>query len=133
MFRICQSTHSNVKTIAESIKQTFRRADDKGFRIGGEEFVVMFDSKTKEGAKIVVENFMEFIKKQQVSHSHSNTGYLTVSAGLLIIEPGDMSVSYSKVFKEADQLLYHMKESGRNGYKFIHCVEENGRLVSLEN
>ena len=90
------------------------RSSDYAFRLGGEEFGILF---YEENAKKSIE-YAELIRKSieslKIEHSGSQVSkYITVSIGL-IYEKVDQDLTAKLLYKQADDNLYKAKESGRN-------------------
>ncbi|WP_313624270.1 sensor domain-containing diguanylate cyclase [Achromobacter sp.] len=85
------------------------RADDKPFRIGGEEFVVMVPAATSERAVQTAERIRAAVAARPMP---DGVGAVTVSVGVALW-PRD-GESPQAVVKCADQALYASKQAGRN-------------------
>ncbi len=99
-----------LKLIARSISDTVRDTDLVG-RIGGEEFGVFLPGQSPERISNVAERIRvavddaEFIANGQPHH-------LTVSVGGVTYNQSP--VSFSELFRDADERLYRAKRNGRN-------------------
>jgi len=89
------------------------RGGDSVYRYGGEEFLCVFPEQSLDSGTTAVERMRLSIEKLAIPHAASDTGILTVSAGLAVLDV-EMSSSASAVLKEADKALYRAKEGGRN-------------------
>ncbi len=100
--------------VASTIKESLHRGDDYCFRLGGEEFGVIFKAKTKDGAEIYANQIRKNIANLKIEHT-KNCDYnvITVSIGLVCKRAKDIK-NESFIFKEADDLLYLAKQNGRN-------------------
>jgi len=85
---------------------TFRYSDVV-FRFGGEEFVVVLTGCNEQGAKVALNRFRKTIE----SHKFPQVGQVTVSAGYVRL---DTLLAPNILLDNADQALYHAKETGRN-------------------
>ncbi|MGI6395233.1 MAG: GGDEF domain-containing protein [bacterium] len=101
----------------------------RAFRFGGEEFVIVFNGKTKEEAFEYLENIREKLentpftvrnKKSRAKYkktgkksktANSKTAKITVSIGA---SDSRAEKTVVKVMKKADQQLYKAKKTGRN-------------------
>lgn len=102
---------------AKCLKVNLRRADDMVFRLGGEEFGVVFKSETKEKALEFANMLKGNIIDLKIEHKYSSvSNYVTASMGL-ICKYGNEIKDMDEVYKEADGLLYKSKENGRNQVK----------------
>ena len=100
--------------VAKLLKSSLHRSDDHCFRLGGEEFGIIFKSDTKEKAYEFSKIIRENIENLQIEHKGNSTSpYITVSMGLICKLACEIN-SDDEVYKEADDLLYKAKESGRN-------------------
>jgi diguanylate cyclase (GGDEF)-like protein/PAS domain S-box-containing protein len=99
---------------AACLKKSLHRADDLVFRLGGEEFGVIFKANSKDKALLFANSIKSNIEKLKIKHEYSSTSpYITASLGLVCqngMEIEDMDVMY----KQADEMLYKAKANGRN-------------------
>ena len=100
--------------VANVLKRFMRRSEDYSFRIGGEEFAVLFYSDTIKNATTFSKKILKEIEDLKIEHNYSKASeFVTVSMGLSYNNAS--KIKDSKVFfKEADDLLYEAKKSGRN-------------------
>jgi diguanylate cyclase (GGDEF)-like protein/PAS domain S-box-containing protein len=104
-----------------SLKATFKRSDDLIFRLGGEEFGVLFNAKTKDDIITLSNLAKENIKALNIEHKkNEDYGVVTASFGLIIIEVNKINKDYKldDIYKQADDQLYVAKENGRNTVKY---------------
>lgn len=92
--------------VANMLVSSFR-ADDRVFRFGGEEFVILLRSATSEQAHAIIERF----RSNVAAHVFPQVGSVTVSLGYVRVRPGDSPVAS---LGHADQALYYAKTHGRN-------------------
>lgn len=92
--------------VANLLRSSFR-AQDRIFRFGGEEFVVLLRATTLENAFAIFERFRSSVE----DHKFPQVGRVTVSLGFVSINPGTTPVV---ILGHADQALYHAKTNGRN-------------------
>lgn len=102
--------------VSQTIKKTFNRKTDYTFRLGGEEFAVIYRTEKKEDTYNLAEKLrknIENLKIETVDKSVSE--YLTISIGVADIITQNLDVSTTrKAYNKVDKLLYEAKESGRN-------------------
>lgn len=99
---------------AATLKEVLQRDDDMAFRLGGEEFGLVYKSASKEKALEFANMVREHIEALKMSHDYSSASkYITASMGLVSEHASKMS-TMDEVYKQADELLYKSKESGRN-------------------
>jgi diguanylate cyclase (GGDEF)-like protein len=92
--------------IANLLRSSFR-AQDRIFRFGGEEFVVLLRATTLEDAIGIFERFRSNVEE----YKFPQVGRVTVSLGFASINPRETPVV---ILGHADQALYHAKTNGRN-------------------
>ena len=98
--------------VARLMQETFRGADQL-FRFGGEEFVVILEGTSPEGARIAFER----IRSRIEAHPFPQVGRVTISLGYTRIGASDASAN---CVERADAALYYAKQHGRNQ---VHCHE----------
>lgn len=97
---------ATLKAVVSTINELLE-TNDRLFRTGGEEFVVLTQSRSEAAMKH---------RAELIRHTIDNTEFpegikLTVSLGISYYRPG---LNYNEWLKETDQLLYQAKNSGRN-------------------
>ncbi len=100
---------ANIATVlVHSVRKT-----DSIVRYGGEEFLAVLPTTTKQEAVRIAEKIREAIKKMELILPDSNdTPQITVSIGVSSF-PDDAD-SFKKLVKVADERLYQAKMQGRN-------------------
>lgn len=100
-----------LKQLAVLIKNIVRE-EDKAYRIGGEEFVILFNRITKEDAIARAEEFRKTVKSHPF-HINDLVLNITISGGIYF--PNDKnSEDPTRILKCADAALYKAKRSGRD-------------------
>ena len=103
-----------LKAVAHAIESTLQRADDCCFRLGGEEFGVIFKTKDQEKALKVAAKIKNAVEKLKILHENNLVSeYVTVSIGL-VCKNADTIASDVSFYNEADNFLYEAKHKGRN-------------------
>lgn len=109
-----QAGDEALKKISAVLKEHTHRASDFAFRLGGEEFAIIFllDNKAKSlQFANLIKNEIENLK---IKHSESSiSSYITASIGLVVKKGSQLSTS-TALYKEADKFLYKAKARGRN-------------------
>jgi diguanylate cyclase (GGDEF)-like protein len=96
-----------IKQIAKGIMRVIRE-NDLIFRYGGDEFVVFCTHNEKNGMKIVIGR----INKELAGLNLIKDFKPSISIGAVTYEPAESgNLSYTQVFKEADEKLYEAKRS----------------------
>ncbi len=100
--------------IANVLKFKSSRASDYAFRLGGEEFGLIFTSTSVEESFQFLESIIEEIEALKIPHEESLCSeYVTISAGLIIVNSEHLLDS-KDMYRLADKALYKAKENGRN-------------------
>ena len=100
--------------VAKSIQENLKRADDYCFRLGGEEFGVLYKSKDSDKAFKFAEKIRKDIEDLKIEHKENSASkYVTASMGLFC-KDSEFIIDKDFVYRESDILLYKAKESGRN-------------------
>ena len=103
-----------LKDVSKCMTSSLSRADDYCFRLGGEEFGMLFKDLSKQQALKLVGKIKQNIEDLKIEHKkNSASKYLTASFGLIVKDARDLA-NEDILYKEADELLYKAKESGRN-------------------
>ena len=107
--------------VANLLRSSFR-AQDRVFRFGGEEFVVLLRSTTLHDARRIFERFRANVEH----HEFPQVGKVTVSLGFASIS----TESPVMILGHADQALYYAKENGRNRVCYYDELVSSGELRS---
>ncbi|OHD97180.1 MAG: hypothetical protein A3E21_03095 [Sulfurimonas sp. RIFCSPHIGHO2_12_FULL_36_9] len=103
-----------IKTVAKNLKNSLKRAGDMAFRLGGEEFGILCIGMNSSEALSFANGIREKVESEKIEHTkNSASKYLTISMGLVVIEP-DFINNVNDLYKQDDEALYKAKESGRN-------------------
>ncbi len=100
--------------VANLMRNSFRQ-QDRLFRFGGEEFVVLLRNVSQEGATRTTDRFRQNIEDHEFP---GDVGHITVSVGFSRIRQYDTPAT---VLGQADDALYYAKEHGRNQ---VRCYED---------
>jgi diguanylate cyclase (GGDEF)-like protein len=105
--------------VAKVLSQTMKRSSDYAFRIGGEEFGLLFNTKDEKDALKIVDNIKQKVENLKIEHSKNKASkYVTISIGVKIINP-DCKATVEELYASADKALYEAKETGRNNIVFL--------------
>lgn len=111
-----------LQLMASIIKANVREEDLVG-RIGGEEFGVFLKGASLEVAQVVAERIRNAIDRAAFAPEGRKLS-LSVSVGGAFY---DGQITFSDLFRIADQRLYGAKQSGRNRVEVVHA---NGDLTA---
>ena len=109
--------------IANQLQSSFR-SQDRIFRFGGEEFVVLLRSITLENAQKIIDRFRINVE----THDFPQVGRVTVSVGFVSISAFEAPVI---ILGRADQALYYAKSHGRNLACHYDELVEKGMLTAV--
>lgn len=101
-----------LKEVVKLLSQGCRETDSayRAFRLGGEEFVLILNNTTTEGAVVAAERVRHHIEAMTTSYDNDNIT-VTVSIGVATLEDGE---EMTALFSRADKALYEAKNRGRN-------------------
>jgi len=116
-----------LKEIVSSSKNCFQRAGDFVFRLGGEEFAVLFSVDEAEKARVIAERCRKVIQNKNIAHSGNGPYFaITVSVGIMIMDPKNTYIT-EEIYKYADEALYAAKRNGRNNV-VVHETDDDIEL-----
>ncbi len=92
----------------------FRRAGDRLFRLGGEEFGLLLDVESLEEGQQVLEQFRGALQGLNIRHETSSYGVVTASFGLVACRGCDAVSDVVSLYRLADQAMYEAKAHHRN-------------------
>ena len=105
-----------LENIGKALKSVCKRSSDTPFRIGGEEFGIIFVPDTKDEAVTFMKTVNQEIENLKMEHKYNKASdYITVSIGLYT-NTGDMLHTTKEIYHFADTALYEAKSKGRNQY-----------------
>ena len=105
--------------VANRLRAMFR-SQDKVFRFGGEEFVILLRSVTKTQARDALERLRADIE----AYTFPQIGKITISIGFTATDAS----SSVEIMGRADQALYYAKEHGRNQVWLHDDLVQSGAL-----
>lgn len=91
---------------AQLLRESLRR-DDRLYRFGGEEFVVLVAPATESG----LQRMAEHLRQKTEAELRCGERAVTVSIGLALLQPRE---AHAPWFARADKALYEAKQTGRN-------------------
>lgn len=134
-FKNINDTHGHyfgdqvLSSVADILNESFRNDSIIG-RMGGDEFCVFV--KNVEEKSQIYEIVNQVIQKiNNIALPCGETGCITCSIGIAKYKSG---MDFSKLYQIADQVLYHVKEEGKNGFSFEYsdiCDEGNPQVNSF--
>ncbi|WP_280190382.1 GGDEF domain-containing protein [Delftia sp. PS-11] len=106
--------------VANILRSSFD-AKDRVFRFGGEEFVVLLRSVSLNNARKALERLRTAVE----SYEFPQVGRITISTGFAAMGSG----APVEILGQADQALYHAKDSGRNKTCFYGDMMQQGLVA----
>ena len=105
--------------IGKVLNSFSKRAGDFAFRLGGEEFGIIFHENGAKQALKFANNLLKAVESLKIPHANNSASkFVTVSIGL-VYKNIDKTTTVVTIYKEADDSLYEAKKSGRN--RVVNC------------
>lgn len=98
-----------LQQVASALLTCLKRPNDHVFRIGGEEFALVFSRSTSAESQLFLDKTREEIENLHIQHSESVVSpYLTISIGAYVLTPSE-SGDPQALYVAADKALYQAK------------------------
>lgn len=95
--------------VAGGLKQSLRRPSDFAFRIGGEEFALVFSGLDHDECRKYLDQVRSGIESLEIRHEKSSVSeYLTISVGAFVVGP-HTEITDDELYELADKALYQAK------------------------
>jgi diguanylate cyclase (GGDEF)-like protein/PAS domain S-box-containing protein len=102
-----------LRLISNELQRRLLRADDYIFRLGGEEFGLLFYANDEAAATQFANEIRLGVQGLAIPHRHNDGHkYVTISLGMVSLNNSKEAVM--DVYEKADNLLYRVKKSGKN-------------------
>jgi diguanylate cyclase (GGDEF)-like protein len=116
-----------LKGLVETLQPLLRK-EDRLYRWGGEEFVLLTLHEDAAGAEAFAQRLLSRYDPSELQKRLGLPWPITFSLGSVVIPPDLLEPpSEVRIFDAVDQLLYRAKESGRN-QAWFGIVNEKGYL-----
>ncbi|RUO63586.1 sensor domain-containing diguanylate cyclase [Pseudidiomarina insulisalsae] len=109
--------------LARLLKVNFRRAGDRIYRYGGEEFVVLMPGAQELGCHDKVLTVTEVIRAHSFKTERGEVK-LTVSVGMALLNSLPGHASSKQLLEAADNALYQAKHAGRNQIRIARSLKD---------
>ncbi len=113
-----------LESISHALTSVLKREGDNIFRLGGEEFGILYTTDNYEHSLTIGEQICKSIEALRIEHAFSQAApVVTASLGMACIDfsqSHNFTIDLDELYKIADQQLYKAKEEGRNRLLSIH-------------
>ena len=123
-----QAGDNCLRSVADALQASAKRASDLIARYGGEEFTLVLADTQAADAQRVAETIRLSIEALAIPHEQSETGRVTVSLGVAAMTE-DSYREVESLLRAADLALYRAKEDGRNQ---VQLAPETGQRPAAE-
>lgn len=107
-----------LKEIAKTISSSLTRSSDYSFRLGGEEFGILTYDTNLESLNSFINKLRASIEDLNINHEKSTVSqYVTASFGGVVFNSNNTNINIEDIYKFADDLLYEVKNTGKNDIK----------------
>lgn len=120
-FKGYNDTYGHVKgdetltLVADTMRRTCNRPRDLAARYGGEEMVLVLPDTNAEGAHVVALDLQAKILDLSIEHAQNLPSQkVSLSIGIATLTSPAQGFTAKALVGQADQALYHAKQSGRN-------------------
>jgi|GEM_PF-2461615 len=105
-----------LKSVSHCMKSFMLRSSDYSFRLGGEEFGLLFSGLDTEKSKAFLEKIRSAIENLMIEHKGNTASkFVTASFGGICINLSKYTkTDIDTLYKAADEELYKAKDAGRN-------------------
>lgn len=103
-----------LRTLAQTLRDGLKRSTDALFRLGGEEFGVIFSANSVEAAHHFVGELLFAVHALGLPHAASPMGVVTASFGLAWWAEPTSELTPDTMYAAADAALYEAKRGGRD-------------------
>ena len=117
-----------LREISNSLTGVFNQSNDLVFRLGGEEFCVIFTAPKASDLLTRANQARQELKDKKIDHS-ANPPYhcVTLSMGLMELAP-KLQYANDEIYKYADEALYRAKQKGRNQVEVVQATADDIEL-----
>ncbi|MDR9499519.1 MAG: diguanylate cyclase [Hydrogenovibrio sp.] len=111
--------------ISQSLTDVFHSANDVVFRLGGEEFCVIYLAPNPAELRQRADQARQHLQDKHIEHSGNPPFHcVTLSMGLMELDPAQQYVG-EEIYKYADEALYRAKQNGRNQIEVVESAADD--------
>ena len=103
-----------LRKVAACVREELRRSGDSLFRLGGEEFGILFTAATAPLAWQFIEQLRLALLQLDLPHAANPAGVVSATFGIAWWRPSGAAPTPNQLYAAADQQLYLAKAAGRN-------------------
>jgi diguanylate cyclase (GGDEF)-like protein len=104
-----------LQSIGGALIGALHRGNDYAFRLGGEEFGLLFEATDQDHAYSFVDSIRQTIKDLDIEHSlNGDLKIVTASFGLVTVDFSNEEIDDNGFYSMADHSLYAAKDNGRD-------------------
>ncbi len=108
-----------LKQMGELFLDFFNRKNQAVYRVGGEEFAVIFPTKNKQESVMIADKLLKQVVSKNIQHEKNESyGIVTISVGGITTKV-TKETSIDTLYSQADVGLYKAKDEGRNRAVFV--------------
>lgn len=128
-FKAYNDTYGHLKgdECLKLVARILRRTSDGDYcvaRYGGDEFIFMANDVTDDDVRDFAGRLVDNIRKENILfESNQPSGRVTISVGAVLCKAVE-GMKLTELVKQADKVLYEVKQSGRDGYKIGNLLSE---------
>ena len=113
-----------------AVLRSAARDQDRVYRYGGEEFVIVFTDSTRENALALADRVRQAVESTPISGEHLEpVGPVTVSVGVSLLP--EHGIDLEELIDLADRAMYQAKLNGRNRVEVWEAKEPSAELNSV--
>ena len=106
-----------LQSVAKILQSSLKRPGDFVFRLGGEEFGVLLTDTNEDSSILVAKSICDSLRESKIEHKASKvSSFVTISIGIACCRANE-KLDNEKLITKADEMLYKVKESSRDGYE----------------
>ncbi|MDR7332007.1 diguanylate cyclase domain-containing protein [Roseateles asaccharophilus] len=120
-----------LQKLAQTLKDGLRRSTDALFRLGGEEFGIVFSATSAESARQFVGQLSAALHVQAMPHEQSPLRIVTASFGLAWWAAPTSHLTPETMYAQADTALYDAKRGGRDQIAIRCFLPGEGEQVEV--